>query len=152
GETYNMFGMTAAHKTLPLPSYVRVTNLDNKKTAIVRVNDRGPFHRDRIIDVSYSAASKLGMLQQGTARVQLELLQSQAMLAQQGTTEPEQCFIQVFASSDNNKLQQLQQQLTQQQSLPTEIRPVSGIFRLLVGPTTDKQQAQRWLSQLKAGS
>ena len=152
GETYNMFGMTAAHKTLPLPSYVRVTNLDNKQTAIVRVNDRGPFHHDRIIDLSYSAASKLGMLQQGTARVQLELLQSPAMLAQHITTEPEQCFIQVFASSDNNKLQQLQQQLKQQQALPTEIRPASGIFRLLVGPTTDKQQAQRWLSQLKAGS
>ena len=152
GETYNMFGMTAAHKTLPLPSYVRVTNLDNKQTAIVRVNDRGPFHHDRIIDLSYSAASKLGMLQQGTARVQLELLQSPAMLAQLQATDPEQCFIQVFASSDNNKLQQLQQQLKQQQALPTEIRPASGIFRLLVGPTTDKQQAQRWLSQLKAGS
>jgi rare lipoprotein A len=92
------------------------------------------------------------MLQQGTARVQLELLQSPAMLAQLQVTEPEQCFIQVFASSDNNKLQQLQQQLKQQQALPTEIRPASGIFRLLVGPTTDKQQAQRWLSQLKAGS
>lgn len=150
GETYNMFAMTAAHKTLPLPSYVKVTNLDNQQTAIVRVNDRGPFHRDRIIDLSYSAASKLGMLQQGTARVQLELLQSPAMLAQ--TASAEHCFIQVFASADSTKLQQLQQQLQQQQALPTEIRPASGIFRLLVGPTSDKQQAQRWLSLLKAGS
>ena len=152
GETYNMFGMTAAHKTLPLPSYVKVTNLDNKQSAIVRVNDRGPFHRDRVIDLSYSAANKLGMLKQGTARVQLELLQSPAMLAQASAIEPEQCFIQVFASSDNKKLLQLQQQLKQQQALPAEIRPASGIFRLLVGPTTDKQQAQRWLNQLKAGS
>lgn len=150
GETYNMFAMTAAHKTLPLPSYVKITNLDNMKTAIVRVNDRGPFHRDRIIDLSYSAAYKLGMLQQGTARVQLELVQSPAMLAQ--TTPPEQCFIQVFASADTNRLNQLQQQLTQQQALPTEIRPAGGIFRLLVGPTASKQQAQQWLNTLRAGS
>ncbi|MEH8020039.1 septal ring lytic transglycosylase RlpA family protein [Rheinheimera metallidurans] len=150
GETYNMFAMSAAHKTLPLPSYVKVTNLDNNKTAIVRVNDRGPFHRDRVIDLSYSAANKLGMLQLGTARVKLELLQSPAMLAQ--ATKPEQCFIQVFASSDSAKLNKLRQQLHQQQALPTEIKPASGIFRLLVGPTTDKQQAQRWLNQLRAGS
>ncbi|WP_037053472.1 septal ring lytic transglycosylase RlpA family protein [Rheinheimera baltica] len=150
GETYNMFSMTAAHKTLPLPSYVKVTNLDNKQTAIVRVNDRGPFHPNRIIDLSYSAANKLGMLQQGTARVKLELLQSPAMLAQ--TTPVEPCYIQVFASVDSNKLSQLQQELKQQQALPSEVRPASGIFRLLVGPIHDKQQAQRWLSQLRTGS
>jgi rare lipoprotein A len=150
GETYNMFAMTAAHKTLPLPSYVKVTNLDNNQSAIVRVNDRGPFHRDRVIDLSYSAASKLGMLQRGTARVQLELIQSPAMLAQ--TAAPEQCFIQVFASADSNKLDKLQRQLQQQQALPTEIRPASGIFRLLVGPASNKQQAQQWLNQLRSGS
>ena len=149
GETYNMFAMSAAHKTLPLPSYVKVTNLDNGKTAIVRVNDRGPFHRDRIIDLSYSAANKIGMLQQGTARVQLELIQSPAMLAQQ---QPAACYIQVFASTDNNKAQQLLHQLKQQQALPAEIHPGSGIFRLRVGPTRDKQQAQQWLSQLRRGN
>lgn len=150
GETYNMFAMTAAHKTLPLPSYVKVTNLDNMKSAIVRVNDRGPFHRDRIIDLSYSAASKLDMLKQGTARVQLELLQSPAMLAQ--STTPQHCFIQVFASADSAKLSTLQRTIEQQQAMPTEIQPGSGIFRLLVGPTTDKQQAKRWLNTLRAGS
>ncbi|MEH8016762.1 septal ring lytic transglycosylase RlpA family protein [Rheinheimera muenzenbergensis] len=149
GETYNMFAMTAAHKTLPLPSYVKVTNLDNGKAAIVRVNDRGPFHRDRIIDLSYSAASKIGMLQQGTARVQLELLQSPAMLAQQ---QPADCYIQVFASADDNKARQLLQQLQQQQALPAEIHSGSGIFRLRVGPTRDKRQAQQWLQQLRSGN
>lgn len=74
GETYNMFAMSAAHKTLPLPSYVRVTNLENNKQAIVRVNDRGPFHDDRIIDLSYAAAVKLGYHNQGTARVKLEVI------------------------------------------------------------------------------
>lgn len=74
GETYNMFAMSAAHKTLPLPSYVRVTNLDNNKQAIVRVNDRGPFHQDRIIDLSYAAAVKLGYHNNGTAKVKIEVI------------------------------------------------------------------------------
>lgn len=74
GETYNMFAMSAAHKTLPLPSYVRVTNLENNKKAIVRVNDRGPFHDNRIIDLSYAAAVKLGYHSKGTAKVKLEVI------------------------------------------------------------------------------
>lgn len=74
GETYNMFAMSAAHKTLPLPSYVRVTNLDNDKQAIVRVNDRGPFHDNRIIDLSYAAAVKLGYHNKGTAKVKIEVI------------------------------------------------------------------------------
>lgn len=79
GEVYDVFSMTAAHKTLPLPSYVRVTNLDNYRSAIVRVNDRGPFHNGRVIDLSYSAAYKLGIFQTGTGRVKVELLASPAM-------------------------------------------------------------------------
>ncbi len=74
GETYNMFAMTAAHKTLPLPSFVRVTNLANNKSAVVRVNDRGPFHSNRIIDLSYAAAHKLDYQQHGTARVRIEVI------------------------------------------------------------------------------
>ena len=74
GETYNMFAMSAAHKTLPLPSYVRVTNLENGKQAIVRVNDRGPFHDDRIIDLSYAGAVKLGYHNKGTAKVKIEVI------------------------------------------------------------------------------
>ena len=69
GETYDMFKMTAAHPTLPLPTYVRVQNLDNGRVAVVRVNDRGPFKSSRIIDLSYAAASKLGLVQSGTANV-----------------------------------------------------------------------------------
>jgi len=74
GETYNMYGMSAAHKSLPLPSYVQVTNLSNGQRVIVRVNDRGPFHGGRIIDLSYAAASKLDMLGGGTARVEVEAI------------------------------------------------------------------------------
>ncbi|QID16369.1 septal ring lytic transglycosylase RlpA family protein [Nitrogeniibacter mangrovi] len=72
GEIYDMYAMSAAHKTLPLPSYVRVTNLENGRSVIVRVNDRGPFHSSRIIDLSYAAAYKLGYLRQGSTRVRIE--------------------------------------------------------------------------------
>ncbi len=71
GERYDMYAMTAAHRTLPLPSYVRVTNLENGRSVVVRVNDRGPFHGNRIIDLSYAAASKIGMLGKGTALVEV---------------------------------------------------------------------------------
>lgn len=74
GEKYNMHAMTAAHRTLPLPSIVRVTNLKNGKSVILRVNDRGPFAKDRIIDVSRLAAQKLDFLNQGTTRVRVEIL------------------------------------------------------------------------------
>ena len=73
-ETYNMYGMTAAHKTLPLPTYVRVRNLRNDKTIIVRVNDRGPFVHNRIIDLSYAAALKLEMVGTGTSLVEIEAI------------------------------------------------------------------------------
>ena len=72
GELYDMFKMTAAHKTLPLPSYVRVTNLANGKSTIVRVNDRGPFHKGRIIDLSYAAAAKLDIINHGAVEVEIE--------------------------------------------------------------------------------
>ncbi len=74
GEVYDMYAMTAAHKTLPIPSYVRVTNHNNGRSIVVRVNDRGPFHGGRIIDLSYAAASKLGFAEQGTAPVSIEAI------------------------------------------------------------------------------
>jgi len=72
GETYDMFGMTAAHPTLPIPSYVRVTSLKTGHSVVVRVNDRGPFHSDRLIDLSYTAAYKLGILSYGSSMVEVE--------------------------------------------------------------------------------
>jgi rare lipoprotein A len=75
GETYDMLQLSAAHPTLPLPSYVRVTNLENGKSIVVRVNDRGPFLHDRLIDLSYAAARRLGYANKGSARVEVELLQ-----------------------------------------------------------------------------
>ena len=72
GDVYDMYAMTAAHPTLPIPSYARVTNLANKKSVVVRVNDRGPFLHDRVIDLSYAAAHKLGIIGDGSAEVEVE--------------------------------------------------------------------------------
>ena len=74
GEIYDMYKMTAAHKGLPLPTYVQVRNLDNGRTAVVKVNDRGPFHDNRIIDLSYAAALKLDVADKGTAFVEVRAL------------------------------------------------------------------------------
>lgn len=74
GDTYDMYGMSAAHKTLPLPTYARVTNLSNGKSVVVKVNDRGPFHDNRLIDLSYAAASRLGILGEGTGLVEVRAI------------------------------------------------------------------------------
>ena len=73
-EKYDMYKLTAAHKTLPIPCYARVTNLKNKKSIIVRINDRGPFKKGRIIDLSYAAAVKLGIVKSGTQKVFVEAI------------------------------------------------------------------------------
>lgn len=72
GEKYDMFAMTAAHPTLPIPSYARVTNLSNGKSVVVRINDRGPFHKSRLMDLSYAAAYRLGFVKQGSAKIAVE--------------------------------------------------------------------------------
>jgi len=87
GEKYDMYQMTAAHKSLPIPTYVKVTNLANNRQVIVRVNDRGPFHKGRIIDLSYAAASKLDMLKQGTSQVRVEAINPATWKADKVTTE-----------------------------------------------------------------
>ncbi|MBP5399126.1 MAG: septal ring lytic transglycosylase RlpA family protein [Alphaproteobacteria bacterium] len=78
GEKYDMHALTAAHKTLPLPSIIRVTNLENGRSLVVRVNDRGPYARNRIIDVSKKVAQLLGFLEQGTAKVRVEILEKES--------------------------------------------------------------------------
>lgn len=92
GETYDMFAMTAAHKTLPIPSYARVTNVDNGKSVVVRINDRGPFHSNRIIDLSYAAAKKIGILAKGSGTVEVERvfagMPAQPLPPQQPTPAP----------------------------------------------------------------
>ena len=75
GEVYDMYGLTAAHKTLPLNTIARVTNLDNNKSLILRINDRGPYVKGRILDCSYGAAKKLGFINNGTTKVKIEVIE-----------------------------------------------------------------------------
>jgi rare lipoprotein A len=84
GEIYDMYEMSAAHRSLPLPTFARVTSLDNGRSVIVRVNDRGPFHSDREIDLSYAAAARLEILDQGTGRVRVEAIDVERWLADNG--------------------------------------------------------------------
>jgi rare lipoprotein A len=88
GEIYDMYAMTAAHKTLPLPCYVRVTNLGNGRSVVVRVNDRGPFVADRIIDLSYAAALKLDLVRAGTARVEVRAIEPRPADARYAALDP----------------------------------------------------------------
>ncbi|GAB1261661.1 septal ring lytic transglycosylase RlpA family protein [Aurantivibrio plasticivorans] len=87
GEVYNMYGMTAAHKNLPIPTFVTVRNIENGKEVIVRVNDRGPFHGDRIIDLTYAAAKKLGFVDKGTAMVEIAAIDPVAFHAERNARE-----------------------------------------------------------------
>ncbi|EKE82810.1 septal ring lytic transglycosylase RlpA family protein [Idiomarina xiamenensis] len=145
GEFYDMYSMSAAHKRLPLPTYVRVTNLDNNKSVIVRVNDRGPFHQDRIIDVSYSAAYKLGMLQTGTANVRIESIAADQQPATpvlplpQGGTEAASVtqthyFIQVVAAANQQRLSTIADQLSQQHNVPATTEQDNGLYKVMLGP------------------
>jgi rare lipoprotein A len=106
GERYDMYGMTAAHKTLPLPTYARVTNLRNGRSIVVRINDRGPFVGNRIIDLSYTAAAKLDMLRDGTAFVEVQALTPSAppdTLTRASESPPPALYVQAgaFADPDN---------------------------------------------------
>lgn len=144
GETYDMFAMTAAHKTLPLPSFVRVTNLENGKSAVVRVNDRGPFHDDRIIDLSYAAAYKLGYYRQGTAKVKIEALVPDE--------NKHNAYIQIAAAQSIDKLSTLAKSLTHQYQINSKIVEKDGIYRLRLGPIDNPAFAKELLDQIKATS
>lgn len=137
GEIYDVYRMTAAHKTLPLPSYVKVTRIDNDQSVVVRVNDRGPFHPGRIIDLSYSAAIKLGIDQAGTAEVVMEVL------TQPLDPNSQQLQIAVLSNLANaNKVQQRVSQLINRK-WPVDVQVtnhVPQLYRILVGPITGDRE------------
>ena len=139
GETYDMFGMTAAHKTLPLPTYVKVTHLGNGKSVIVRVNDRGPFHQGRIIDLSYAAATRLDMLGGGSAEVIVEAIDPATFGAAPPPMRP--AFIEVGATDDAIDAVALREQVIDLGVVAVEIRseerPGAPLQRVLAGPFRD---------------
>ncbi|MDX2320604.1 MAG: septal ring lytic transglycosylase RlpA family protein [Moritella sp.] len=148
GEIYDMFSMSAAHKNLPLPSFVKVTNLGNDKTVVVRVNDRGPFHSERIIDLSYAAAYKLDMLQSGTANVRVELI---IPTADNSTlfTPTSKSFIQVLASSSKIKAQQVADALSAEHKTKNRLVSSGKYYRVQLGPITDSDKAQALLAKVQ---
>lgn len=137
GETYNMFEMSAAHKTLPLPTYVKVTNLTNQKQAVVRVNDRGPFHQGRIIDLSYAAAYKLGVTKTGTAKVKIEVLHSAPGF-----------YIEIEKGAQQTELNDKSAAIAALFQIPTKIIKKNETFRLIAGPITEQKQAKALVSDL----
>jgi len=151
GEIYNMYSMSAAHKSLPLPSYVKVTNLANNKSVIVRVNDRGPFHRDRLIDLSYSAAYKLDMLKTGTARVSIRVISKVTTQKYKNTLKAvkQAYFIQVFATNDKNKAKRTANALTALYQLPVSWLDKNGIFRVQIGPIINIDKVEQLLINLR---
>lgn len=109
GEIYDMCAFTAAHKTLPLPSFVRVTNLDNGRSLIVRVNDRGPFHAGRVIDLSYAAAVRLGVDRTGTARVEVRAVTGDGEIAAPASVPPMPPSIPPVSRTDRGERRQFLQ-------------------------------------------
>jgi len=144
GEPYDMYQMTAAHRTLPLPTYVRVTHLGNGRSVVVRVNDRGPFKDDRIIDLSYTAAAKLGMLESGTALVEVEaLLPEEQIGARQtsGDAGTNALYVQAGAFGVADNAERLVARLKSDGIEPAFVRRDDAggrdLFRVRVGPIAD---------------
>ncbi len=158
GEPYDMYAMTAAHKQLPLPTYVEVTNLDNGRSTVLRVNDRGPFHDNRLIDLSYAAAKKLNIVRNGTGLVKVRALAPEQFPQQGGESIPrlpsEPVYIQVgaFASLKNAEL--LQNQLVRYNLGDIRILPGSKqkrtIFRVRIGPLASMALADSTVERLQS--
>ena len=154
GEVFDTFAATAAHRSLPIPSFVRVTNLDNGRSMIVRVNDRGPFHSERIIDLSYGAAVKLGFAEQGTAAVDVEALAVEGVVDLRGDPNASQYrYVQVASFSDPQAAARMKSQLLGQLESPVLITPTRvgerTLHRVRVGPLDDFARLQEVQAQLQ---
>ncbi len=159
GEPYDMYGMTAAHKTLPLPTYVQVTNLANGRSVILRVNDRGPFKDGRIIDLSYTAAAKLDILRAGTAFVEVRALTPEPAPGQASTAATDaapavrELFVQAGAFGNEANASKLLAQLRSQGVDKSFIRQdrLNGQirYRVRVGPIPNVAEFDRVIARLK---
>ena len=135
GEPYDLRLATAAHKTLPLPSYAEVTNLENGHKVIVKINDRGPFKDDRLIDMSYGAALRLDMIGTGTAPVEVRVIDTHGL--QFAATQPdtvEETWLQIGAYGDQDGAEELARRLTRAKLKPVTIQHSNKVFRVWLGP------------------
>lgn len=159
-ETYDMYAMTAAHRSLPLPTYVRVTNLKNRRSVVVKINDRGPFHDNRLIDLSYAAAVKLDIIAVGTGLVEVQAVNGPV------TDPPEVQFTQAPASSDPVRLylqlgayakpenaQRMASQLKEQGFQPQVTQSKQGgdmlLHRVRLGPLPSAESADDLMRKLR---
>ena len=168
GEVFDMYHVSAAHKSLPIPSFLRVTNLDNNRSIVVRVNDRGPFHGNRVIDLSYAAALKLGYAETGTARVQLESIvtenspidsvQRKSLSLKVGSpssTSTTSQYLQVAAFSSRINARELSKKLEGILERPVLINSVINpagtiLYRVRIGPINDPIELEKIAGQLVA--
>jgi rare lipoprotein A len=175
GEVYNMYGMTAAHKSLPIPCYARVTNIENGRSVVVRVNDRGPFHRARLIDLSFVAAMKLGYADKGTANVLIEVIDTEVhpqtlanppLIVQAGlksvpklsppkvpgkpaATAETGNYLQVGAFRDIALANEMQGKIRGLTSKPMVVRNQDNLFKLWIGPIADNMELLSIKAMLK---
>jgi rare lipoprotein A len=135
GEPYDMHLATAAHKTLPLPTYAEVTNLANGKKVIVKINDRGPFKDDRLIDMSYGAALRLDMQGPGTAPVEVRAIDTRGMpLATSGAADTAETWLQVGAFGQRESAEQLAKRLARADLKPVSVQKGGNLFLVWLGP------------------
>lgn len=158
GTPYDMHAMTAAHKSLPIPTHVRVTHLENGRSVVVKVNDRGPFVGDRIIDLSYAAATQLGMVDRGTAEVEVIALPpyqylpgfaadpSERVASASPTIEPSQAFVQASHQAPSTNNDAIYRPVFSQPSVPADNATAS--LYLQVGAFSDRRNAERLRSRL----
>jgi rare lipoprotein A len=167
GEIYNMYSMSAAHKNLPLPTYLKVVNNDNDKSVIVRVNDRGPFHQSRIIDLSYSAAYKLNMLRTGTANVTITAVSNvphkkintkdklpasidiSPSIEEDILIIPPGKYIQVFATRNKSQANNTAAALSLLYQKGTISPEKDGVYRVQLGPFLDVKELENTLENIK---
>jgi rare lipoprotein A len=157
GEVFDMYLASAAHKSLPIPSFLRVTNLDNNRSIVVRVNDRGPFHGDRLIDLSYAAAVKLGYADRGTARVQLDAIvprgdsnrtiasSTSTTVLNAGNSFAAEKYLQVGAYSRRDSAEEVSSKLRKLTNRPVFIRSIQTVnngtmHRVRIGPVNDSRE------------
>jgi len=156
GEPYDMYGMTAAHKTLPLPTFARVTNLRNAKSVVVRINDRGPFVANRLIDLSYTAALKLDMIKEGTTLVEVRALTPGVpdTLTRSSESPPPPLYVQAGAFAERDNAQRLLERL-QAAGLASAfvVSPVEGrsrLYRVRLGPVGSVAEFDQLAARLAA--
>jgi rare lipoprotein A len=152
GELYDMYAMTGAHRTLPIPSYARVTSLENGKSVVVRINDRGPFHKGRVIDLSFTAAYKLGYVSKGSGQVVVESIDPSSFDIQGMPLKPGH-YVQLGAFGKLKNAEKLLERARESLGLPVEqahVALVDSLHRVNLGPFQNEDEALVWADRTRS--